>query len=108
MQDYVSGLMEDVKAKNPAEPEFHQAVEEVAESRLPLPSRVSDPLLRVAEPFSFANDGVDATTNTASKTACKIPREATAGFLVRHNIIAILRSVQGKSLKREALPVIPL
>jgi glutamate dehydrogenase (NADP+) len=29
---YVTSLMEDVKAKNPAEPEFHQAVEEVAES----------------------------------------------------------------------------
>ena len=32
MSDYVSTLMEDVRAKNPAEPEFHQAVEEVAES----------------------------------------------------------------------------
>ena len=29
---YVSSLMADVKAKNPAEPEFHQAVQEVAES----------------------------------------------------------------------------
>jgi len=32
MAAYVSSLMEDVKAKNPAEPEFHQAVQEVAES----------------------------------------------------------------------------
>jgi glutamate dehydrogenase (NADP+) len=32
MTDYVSSLMADVKAKNPAEPEFHQAVQEVAES----------------------------------------------------------------------------
>jgi len=32
MHDYVAGLMADVKAKNPAEPEFHQAVQEVAES----------------------------------------------------------------------------
>ena len=32
MSEYVSALMEDVKAKNPAEPEFHQAVHEVAES----------------------------------------------------------------------------
>ncbi|HXV76444.1 MAG TPA: Glu/Leu/Phe/Val dehydrogenase dimerization domain-containing protein, partial [Candidatus Polarisedimenticolaceae bacterium] len=32
MSSYVSSLMEDVKAKNPAEPEFHQAVAEVAES----------------------------------------------------------------------------
>ena len=32
MADYVSALMDDVKAKNPAEPEFHQAVQEVAES----------------------------------------------------------------------------
>ncbi len=31
-QDYVGGLMAQVKAKNPAEPEFHQAVQEVAES----------------------------------------------------------------------------
>src|SRR5512143_1826000 len=29
---YVRNLMAEVKAKNPAEPEFHQAVEEVAES----------------------------------------------------------------------------
>jgi glutamate dehydrogenase (NADP+) len=29
---YVSSLMEEVRAKNPAEPEFHQAVQEVAES----------------------------------------------------------------------------
>ena len=32
MQENVVALMEEVKAKNPAEPEFHQAVEEVAES----------------------------------------------------------------------------
>jgi glutamate dehydrogenase (NADP+) len=32
MSDYVAELMEDVKTKNPSEPEFHQAVQEVAES----------------------------------------------------------------------------
>src|SRR6266704_3203594 len=32
MQDYLTRLMADVKAKNPAEPEFHQAVQEVVES----------------------------------------------------------------------------
>ena len=32
MNQYVSDLMSEVKAKNPAEPEFHQAVQEVAES----------------------------------------------------------------------------
>jgi glutamate dehydrogenase (NADP+) len=32
MKDYVKQLMNWVKAKNPVEPEFHQAVEEVAES----------------------------------------------------------------------------
>jgi glutamate dehydrogenase (NADP+) len=32
MTDYVSSLMAEVKAKNPAEPEFHQAVQEVVES----------------------------------------------------------------------------
>jgi glutamate dehydrogenase (NADP+) len=32
MTDYLSGLMSDVKAKDPAQPEFHQAVHEVAES----------------------------------------------------------------------------
>lgn len=32
MHDYVSSLLAEVKAKNPAEPEFHQAVQEVAES----------------------------------------------------------------------------
>ena len=32
MSEFVKNLMVEVKAKNPAEPEFHQAVEEVAES----------------------------------------------------------------------------
>ena len=32
MHPFVATLMENVKAKNPAEPEFHQAVQEVAES----------------------------------------------------------------------------
>jgi glutamate dehydrogenase (NADP+) len=32
MSEYVSNLMAEVKAKHPAQPEFHQAVEEVAES----------------------------------------------------------------------------
>jgi glutamate dehydrogenase (NADP+) len=32
MNDYVSSLMAEVKAKNPVEPEFHQAVQEVADS----------------------------------------------------------------------------
>lgn len=32
MSDYVADLLNDVQAKNPAEPEFHQAVQEVAES----------------------------------------------------------------------------
>ena len=32
MSEYVASLMAQVKAKNPAEPEFHQAVQEVAES----------------------------------------------------------------------------
>ncbi|MCH8940894.1 MAG: NADP-specific glutamate dehydrogenase [Bacteroidetes bacterium] len=32
MSDYTKDLMADVKAKNPAQPEFHQAVEEVIES----------------------------------------------------------------------------
>jgi len=36
MSDYVTTLLESVKAKNPAEPEFHQAVREVAESLSPV------------------------------------------------------------------------
>src|SRR6266851_9776748 len=32
MENYISRLMAEVKAKNPAEPEFHQAVQEVVES----------------------------------------------------------------------------
>ena len=32
MSSYIKDLIAEVKAKNPAEPEFHQAVEEVAES----------------------------------------------------------------------------
>ena len=37
MNEYVSSLMAEVKAKNPAEPEFHQAVQEVVESLEPRP-----------------------------------------------------------------------
>jgi glutamate dehydrogenase (NADP+) len=36
MSQYTDALLLDVKAKNPAEPEFHQAVEEVAESLEPV------------------------------------------------------------------------
>src|SRR5512141_2376748 len=32
MNEYVASLLSEVKAKNPSEPEFHQAVQEVAES----------------------------------------------------------------------------
>ena len=32
MNEYASQILAHVKAKNPAEPEFHQAVQEVAES----------------------------------------------------------------------------
>lgn len=32
MSEYVRNLIAQVKAKNPAEPEFHQAVQEVADS----------------------------------------------------------------------------
>ena len=34
MQDYVASLMEGIRAKNPAEPEFHQAVQEVESASL--------------------------------------------------------------------------
>ncbi len=36
MNPYIAKVMADVKAKNPAEPEFHQAVQEVAESLTPV------------------------------------------------------------------------
>jgi len=39
MKDDISALMADVKAKNPAEPEFHQAVHEVVESLWPVLDR---------------------------------------------------------------------
>src|SRR5262245_11017292 len=39
MNEDVSKLMAEVKAKNPAEPEFHQAVHEVAESLVPVLDR---------------------------------------------------------------------
>ena len=32
MNDYAAAVLAEVKAKNPSEPEFHQAVEEVVES----------------------------------------------------------------------------
>ena len=32
MSEYLQRLLADVKAKNPAEPEFHQAVQEITES----------------------------------------------------------------------------
>src|SRR6266536_3083437 len=39
MKEDISALMADVKAKNPAEPEFHQAVHEVVESLSPVRDR---------------------------------------------------------------------
>ena len=39
MHPYVKELMAEVKAKNPVEPEFHQAVQEVAESLVPVLDR---------------------------------------------------------------------
>ena len=36
MQPYVTALMNDVQAKNPSQPEFYQAVQEVAESLAPV------------------------------------------------------------------------
>jgi glutamate dehydrogenase (NADP+) len=39
MNEYVASLMAEVKAKNPAEPEFHQAVQEVVESLAPVLDR---------------------------------------------------------------------
>src|SRR5215470_10440595 len=39
VNDFLAGLLADVKAKNPAEPEFHQAVQEVVESLAPVLER---------------------------------------------------------------------
>jgi glutamate dehydrogenase (NADP+) len=39
MNEYVTSLMAEIKAKNPAEPEFHQAVQEVVESLAPVLDR---------------------------------------------------------------------
>ena len=39
MNEYVTSVMAEVKAKNPAEPEFHQAVQEVVESLAPVLDR---------------------------------------------------------------------
>ncbi|MFQ5637542.1 MAG: NADP-specific glutamate dehydrogenase [bacterium] len=55
MSDYIHDMMAEVKAKNPSEPEFHQAVEEVAESlRLVLDQhpeyRTAKILERIIEP----------------------------------------------------------
>jgi glutamate dehydrogenase (NADP+) len=55
MSDFVKNFMAEVKAKNPAEPEFHQAVEEVASSlAIPLDKhpeyRKAKLLERIAEP----------------------------------------------------------
>src|SRR5437660_5364984 len=36
MENYISNLLAEVKAKNPGEPEFHQAVQEVVESLAPV------------------------------------------------------------------------
>ncbi len=54
-RDYIAGLLAGVRAKNPNEPEFHQAVEEVFESLVPvierhLEYRSAKLLERIAEP----------------------------------------------------------
>ncbi len=41
MSEYMQNVLAQVKAKNPSEPEFHQAVQEVAESLESCPSETS-------------------------------------------------------------------
>src|SRR3979411_1809989 len=68
MKDYVSELMAEVKAKNPAEPEFHQAVQEVVVSLSPVLDRhpqyrAAKLLERIIEPervIMFRVPGQDA------------------------------------------------
>lgn len=55
MSEYLADLMAEVKAKNPAQPEFHQAVEEVAASLVPVIERypeyrIAKILERIIEP----------------------------------------------------------
>src|SRR3954453_15193971 len=55
MTDYVASLLAEVKAKNPVEPEFHQAVKEVFDSLRPVfdrhPEFISNKILeRIVEP----------------------------------------------------------
>ena len=47
MHDFVASLLSEVRAKNPGEPEFHQAVQEVVESLVkaaPLLDAIAAPL----------------------------------------------------------------
>ena len=70
MSEFVTQMMADVKAKNAAEPEFHQAVEEVAESLEPVldkhPEYRSNKILRSNEVISPLNQIVFAWSVNSS------------------------------------------
>ena len=64
MADHINGVVEKVIAKNPGEPEFHQAVREVAASLHPVlaqsPRYVEDKILeRLVEPDRVISFGVN-------------------------------------------------
>jgi glutamate dehydrogenase (NADP+) len=87
MADYISDLMAWVKAKNPAEPEFHQAVEEVARSvavvleRRPH-YRKAKILERIIEPervFMFRVPWVDDAGNVQVNRGFRIQMNSAIG-----------------------------
>jgi len=87
MSSYVTDLMEDVKAKNPAEPEFHQAVQEVADSLVLVLDkhpeyRSSKILERIIEPervFLFRVPWVDDQDNVQINRGFRIEMNSAIG-----------------------------
>ena len=75
--EYISDVMNLVRAKNPAEPEFHQAVQEVLESLGPVLTTSGIPskriLERIVEPERVIMFRVPWLTITATSGQSRIP-----------------------------------
>ena len=122
MQPYARALMEGVKAKNPAEPEFHQAVEEVVESLAPVlerhPEYCSARILeRIVEPervimfrVPWANDQGEVQVNRGFRVEMNSAIGPYKGGLRFHPSVTlgILKFLAFEQVFKNALTSLPM
>ncbi len=122
MNEYVKSLMADVRAKNPAEPEFHQAVEEVAESLVAVfdthpEYRTAKILERIIEPervilfrVSWLNDQGDVQVNRGFRVEMNSAIGPYKGGLRFHPSVnlGILKFLAFEQVFKNSLTTLPM